>query len=276
MAEASDEGAIQQIGNGPKTGRVPEWSTAPFGDFLDHTELLSQVLHLTIHGISRLVGMPEILEKAEEIMRLVGKGVSESRVESARKEAELARREVESGFPIVHSQMVVALWSSMEALIHVFVGRWLINRPESILQEPWRNLKVKIGDWEGLDQEQKSQYLVDALEQNLSSHLKQGINRFETVFAALGLAGSVEDHVKDAIFEMQQVRNVIVHKRGTADHRFCSACPWLNQQPGQRLLVSHEMAYKYFEAVHKYVIELMCRNAEFFGVTHIRDTARKL
>jgi hypothetical protein len=276
MAEASDDRAIQEIGNGRKTGRVPEWSQDPYSDFLDHTELLSQVLHLTIHGISLLVGMPEILEKAEEFKRVAGESVTESRVESARKEAELARREVESGFSIVHSQMVVALWSSMEALVHGFVRQWLINRPESILQEPWRNLKVKIGDWEGLDQELKSQYLVDALEQNLGSHLKQGINRFEAVFAALGLAGSVEDHVKEAIFEMQQVRNVIVHKRGTADHRFCSACPWLNQEPGQRLLVSHEMAYKYFKAVHEYAIELMCRNAEFFGVTDIRDSAPKL
>src|SRR5713226_8471285 len=55
MAEASDSRPIQGVGDGQETRRVPKWSRDPFGDFLDHTERLSQVLHLTIHGISILV-----------------------------------------------------------------------------------------------------------------------------------------------------------------------------------------------------------------------------
>jgi hypothetical protein len=276
-----------------KNTGLPEWATAPFRDFMNHVELLWQVLHLTIHGISMLPKMPDLVQaladadeaqekRLESRAGLVQNEAAiarrkelESRTERVRKEAAIAHREVESDFPIVHSQHVVALWSSLEATLHRFVAQWLMNRPKTLLEEPWSDLKVRIGDYETSDREQKAEYVIDALERTLGLGLKQGVNRFESVVAALGLKGSVEDGVKNAIFELQQVRNAIVHRRGLADHRLCTRCPSLRLKPGQQVLVSHEMARKYSEAVDGYAAELVYRCGEFFGVKDIRETARK-
>lgn len=278
MAEAEAEGAAESKQD---KANVPERTSQPFRDFREHSELLWQMLHVTMRGVSSLIRAPQLLEALANLDRVeretkngavVGNGDTEAhaRIEVAKKEAKLAQREVASGFPIIHAQFVVALWSAMEALLHRFTVQWIVDRPETLLQEPWSNLKIRLGDYGVPSEDQRAEYLFEVLEQSLGSHLRQGLNRFEAVFAALGLGGSVDERVKRTIFELQQVRNVIAHKRGVADRRFCLACPWLSLEVGRPVTVSHEMAQEYVHAVSEYAAELVFRTAEFFGVDDIR------
>ena len=80
------------------------------------------------------------------------------------------------------------------------------------------------------------------------------------------MSGSVEEHVKRTLFEMNQVRNVLVHKRGIADRRLVEACPWLNLSLGDSVKVDHKMFQRYDEAVQKYVLTIMDRVSERFGL----------
>ena len=200
---------------------------------------------------------------------------AKTEIAEAEHHAGLAQREVESDFNIVHSQSVITLWSALEDVVRTFVARWLMNTPGAKAQVPWADLRVKIGEYEGLDDEEKAHYLVNLAEQNLAAPLKQGINRFECLLDRLGLSGSISAGTRDAIFEMQQVRNVIAHRRGVADARFCRNCPDLQLVPGQRLMVSHKMWQKYFGGTHEYILELIFRTGEKCGDSAIRERSRR-
>ena len=50
-----------------KQKRAPNWAMEPFEYFLDQTEYLSQILHLTIRGISGLRGIPKIVEVVAKV-----------------------------------------------------------------------------------------------------------------------------------------------------------------------------------------------------------------
>lgn len=105
---------------------APPWATQPFKDFLDYTDRLSQLLHLSMKGISMVRGVPKAIEALAMVDDDDGGNV-QTRIETAKKEAELAQREVSEGFPLLHAQATIALWSALEATIRLFVARWLQN-----------------------------------------------------------------------------------------------------------------------------------------------------
>ena len=259
--------------------RSPQWVRSTIRDFVDHTETLHEVLALTIVGISVIRLQPKLVRAAYAVDEPGHPEDSisaevKNKIAAAEHRAKLAQREVESDFNIVHSQAVVTLWSALEDSVRTFVAQWLMNLPQVKFEPPWADLKVKIGEYEPLDDEEKAHYLVGLAEQNVAAPLKRGVNRFECLLERLGLGGPVEEKVRDAIFEMQQVRNVIAHRRGIADSRFCRACPSFQLSAGGRVMVSHHMWEKYHRATLEYFIEIMCRTADKFGDLAMRERLR--
>jgi hypothetical protein len=252
----------------------PDWVPRIFRNFLDHTRVLAEVLELTCGGISMVRATPNAI-------RALGKYSGDesdhvrAEIAAAERRAALAQREVDSGFHIVHSQAVVSLWSSLEDVIRTFVAQWLINVPETRANPPWSVLKVTVGEYEQLDDEEKAYLLVGLIEQNTAAALKGGVNRFECLLGHLGLSGPVAKKVRDSLYEMQQVRNVIAHTRGVADTRFCKSCPGFTLRPGDALLVSHKMFNRYFDAVHSYILEVIFRSGEKFGDTEMRAQSNR-
>jgi hypothetical protein len=237
-------------------------------------KILDEVLHLTCGGISMIRATPNAIK----VLYSIDGDESEAarnEIAAAEHRAALAQREVDSGFNIVHSQAVVSLWGALEDAVRTFVARWLMNLPEWRTQGPWAELKVKLGEYERLDGEEKAYFLVGLIEQNTGAPMKRGVNRFESLLEGLGLTGGAGDETRDAIFEMQQVRNVIAHRRGIADHRFCRMCPSFGAKPNQRLQISHEQWQRYSAAAGSYIHELICRVGEHFGDLTIRERSSK-
>jgi hypothetical protein len=135
---------------------------------------------------------------------------------------------------------------------------------------------VKVGEYEILDAEQKASYLASSMDQLLSGPLRGGVTRLEALLETIGLKGGVSEDVRRGMWELHQIRNVLVHKRGKADRKFCEACPWLGVTPVVEISVSSQMYKNYFVTAHKYVVELICRTGEFFGDTDIRSDAPAL
>jgi hypothetical protein len=259
---------------------MPEWARSTFQDFLDHTEILAQLLELTIGSISTVPNMPELVRALAVLESPVGSGnllspEASARIEAADRRAKLAQREIESDFNLLHSQAVTSLWSGLEDVVRTFVARWLLNLPTTRTGSPWAELKVKVGEYEQLDDEQKAYHLVELIEQTTAASLKRGVNRFECLLDGLGLSGPLSEDLRDAIFEMKQVRNIIAHRRGIADRRFCQFCPDFQLAPGKMVLVSHKMWHKYFGAAHGYILEIVFRTGEKFGDVEIRDRTRR-
>lgn len=187
-------------------------------------------------------------------------------LESARKMAELAQREVDGGFALLHSQAVVSLWSSLEDLLRTFLARWLANEASAKQADSVQKLKITLGEYESMDEEERSFYVVELLERELQSPLRHGVSRFESVLEPFGLSGRIGKATQKDIYELYHVRNVLVHRRGFADRRLIQACPWLGVEVGDPLVVSHKMYAGYSKAVADYVLELIQRVRVHFGL----------
>lgn len=255
----------EQKENSDKKPGAPKWATQPFRDFMDQTERLGHLLHLSMSGISMLRGVPKIVQ----VLAKVEEDFSEEahdRFENAKKEAELAHREVNDGFPLLHAQTTIALWSALEAAIRLFIVRWLQNYKQAMEVEEIQKLRVRIGEYERFEGEERFFYIIDRLEQELSAPLKTGIKRFELLLEPFGLSGPVDEDVSRNLFELNQIRNTLVHRSGFADRRLVDSCPWMKLRIGDPVKVNHEMIEQYFQSVTEYAVDLIARIGEHFGV----------
>ena len=141
---------------------VPDWATEAFNRFHNHVEQSSRLLGLAANGISVLVRLPDlddILAKGEADE---GEEKKERR-EQRREVAALAKAEVDQGFPLLHSQAVVSLWSELEDCIRTFLARWLANQPGAKEVDAVSKLRITLGDYEALDEDEPCFYITELL-----------------------------------------------------------------------------------------------------------------
>lgn len=255
----------------PPKGALPVWAKNIFQEFLDKNERLTHVLRLSIHGICMVRARHNLLSVLAEV-----KGtddVSEEEISDARKDMELAQREEDHDFPLLHEQATIALWSSLEALVRSFLACWLTHMPEAWQVEAVKKLKVSIGEYESLEHSERCLWIVDLVDQQVSGPLRSGVTRFETLLQPFGLSGPVDVECQRALFELCQIRNALVHRSGIADKRLLQACPWLKLEAGQALRVTHEMWKTYNASLATYTLELIQRVRVHFGVGRYESEA---
>jgi hypothetical protein len=187
------------------------------------------------------------------------------RLKKAHDDAEFAQQELDAGFPLLHAQATVSLWGGLESLIRLFLVEWLRNEPDAMRVMQVQKLKIQLGDYESLSNDEKPYYILDLLERDFQFPLKQGTGRFETLLGIFGIVGTVNEDIKKNIFEMNQVRNLLVHRRGIIDRKFVVTCPWLDVRVGDLLKVSSRDFERYSNSVLDYVLELMLRVGVHFG-----------
>jgi hypothetical protein len=245
---------------------LPGWVSVPFRDFLDDIKELDTVLHLAMGGIRTHTGMPHV----HELLNRVKGGDpddSEYKAELAhvKELAEFAQTEIDREFPRLHAFAVITICASMESCFENFAAAWLANRPAALRLDAVMKVKVSLADYEGMAEKERFLYLVDQIERDLSIPFKDGATRFEDLLSVFGLGGEVDGTVKRDIFELTKVRNVLAHRRGVADSRFCKACPWLGLKPGEVVSIKHEAYQRYLNAAGKYVSSVILRLHRMLG-----------
>ena len=239
-----------------------EQLTKPFSTFLDHAEEAGRALEASTRGISVLVGMPRVMEALQAVKEPPDAGEKDDapeRLRHARELADFAKGQVDKGFPLLYGQALVSLWGELEALVEDFLVVWFQNTPDALRIEQVARLKVPLAQFETLDAEERIRLLVHELEDNLRATFRAGVVRFEALLSVIGMSGDVDPQVKRDLYEMNHVRNVIVHKASTADRRFAEACPWLGVKPGTPLKVTAADWVRYSGAVHSYNLNLINR-----------------
>ena len=237
----------------------------PLGDAVEKMTEALRLLSLAIRGISVLRGMPEILEALNNYVaashpeKAVDAKRHSQRINEAREEAELAKKEFENEFPVFHAQMLVYAWGLLESSIHDFLARWLIHIPVARESEELKKIKVSIAEFETMGQDERYYYIIESLEQGLAASRKKGTSRFEVLLNVYGLAGEVDDKIKRDILEFQQIRHVIVHRRGIADRKLLDACPWLSFEIGESIEVKHKDLVRYISQAIYYFVEIKKR-----------------
>jgi hypothetical protein len=241
---------------------LPKWINDIVDDFLDHMKSVFQLLAICIKGIHSLEFIPAIIEAFEK-----ESNDYESKLRNAQMEVSLAQSEEADGYPFLHAQMAVNLWASLESFMRNLLVGWLKNIPDAIKCDEIRRLKVKIGEYESIrDEEDKYNYILDLLEDHLMIRRSPGIGRFNSLLSVFGLSVSMDENLKRDIYELYCVRNVLVHRRGVADLKIVENCPWLNLQIGQRLMIRNDSYHMYQLAVSAFVLELMQKLRSYFGL----------
>lgn len=245
--------------------KAPKSASEPFRRFMIQGQRLFETVHLATAGITTLCGMPDLVEALGRLDSDKNETDFGTRLDRTKKEADLAEREVKTGFPVIHAQAVVTLWSYLEALLRSFAASWLRNQPEALTRPQVARLRIRLGDFQLLrDEEEKYYYIFDLLDRDIAS-ARSGINRFETILDVFGLAGAVPEGVRKTIHELGQVRNTIVHRGSRVDERLIAACPWLNSRVGDEIAITPDAFGRYGGAVSRYVLIVFNRVRAYFG-----------
>lgn len=237
------------------------WQAA-FHRFATYADEIETLVHLHMSAVSRLIGIPEFLKALYE------PDDSEWMI-SANSEAKRAQDEVSKGFPLLHAHSLLGLWSALEALMEDVAVAWFTDKPETLQRPDFSKIRVPIVEFRSLSIEDQMSYLISEMQRDLKSDLRLGVGRFERLLDAIGMGGSTPKEVGKAIYEAQQVRNVIAHRGGIADKKLVEACPWLSLTSGQAVTVSHKRFMYYLKATHIYVLGLVNRFRTFEGMQPI-------
>ena len=160
----------------------------------------------------------------------------------------------------------MALWSWLENFVRGFVVLWLVHRKDAHSAAALQKLRVKLGDYLQLSKTEQAHYVVEFMEQDLASHLKRGVTRFDSLLEPFALVTSpLPDGCARTLFELQQVRNAIAHKNGNADRHLMSMCPWLKVKVNKPVAVSHEMLDRYATACMQYLVTRLYDVGDSYG-----------
>jgi hypothetical protein len=203
--------------------------------------------------------LARIKEQREELGRKTAFTVEDWEVSSQlhriQARADAAKQEVEDRFPFMHTQALVSLWSYAEDCLYGTLVNWIANEPTALqkdhVEDKVLKIKIDLAMYETLDRMGRAEYLVD----QLKPVSQRGVNQFENLLEAFKFKGNVEKDVKDTIYEMQQVRNVVAHRSGLADKKLLDTCPWLGDkyQIGDPVQVTFEDFDRYSAAIKSYI-----------------------
>jgi hypothetical protein len=107
--------------------------------------------------------------------------------------------------------------------------------------------------------------VVEAVDQVTGGSQKLGIGRFEAILDACGLSGGLSDDYRRDLFELSQVRNLVVHRFSVADERFFKSCPWFGLSVGERLILPEARLHAYIVAARNYGACILERACELSG-----------
>lgn len=238
-----------------KKRKLPKDIGQYFTDAANAHDQIVNVIQLSRDGIGQSPSLPRLFRAIDGV---TGRD-SPERIRKAEERAELARTEIEGGFPVLHSLGTVALWSWLEHTVKGLVVLWIIHDRGVLKQATFQRVQVKVSDFFSLNRRDQAIHLVNVLEQMQSSTQKHGVNRFESLLEAVYLSGPVEESVRHSLFELQQVRHVIAHQNGRCDQKLKTACPWLKLKIGKPVQITASQFSTYVGATMEYATELLCR-----------------
>jgi len=165
--------------------------------------------------------------------------------ERAQRVEDMAKKEVAAGFQMVYRDDVLSIWHSLDNHIRRLAVAWITEHPDALRTQAVQKLRIRLGDLFEMSNDDRMHYIVDQLDQEMSGPLKLGVTRFETLLEPFGLSGSVDELIRRTIFELQQVRNVIVHRGARADRQLIERCPWLGLKNGETLVINKNMSIRF-------------------------------
>lgn len=246
---------------------------SPAAFFLAYLDEASELLELASRGIASLVKQPALTEALVNLAEYRAGGpdpLRDEKLQTANRLAELATREIEHDFPLLHAQTLVGIWGALEAWIEDLCWLWIARCPGRC---EWngRLIKVEVVDLLAGSIEQRAQTVLSSLKAERRAQDRVGVAQFESVLTRLGLGGHVPREYATALFRMQQTRHVYAHRGGMADETFVVRCgDFGDVAQGERVFVTRgdlelfmAAAIAYTHILHLRVEEVLLGHADW-------------
>lgn len=238
-------------------------------------EIFVGVCRNALHQAAKSVEALDLRRKIAEVLNEEQEHQSESELNEAKEHAakvsEFAESQRKDGLPYLHSLCAVRLWALAEAMIDELVVHSLLTPSEFFDQTLLAKLKGPLIEFRSASPDEQAEFLAETLKQLVDAPLKLGAGKFEALLDPVALGGAIKDIVRRNLFELSQVRNIIVHKSGKADRRLVDACPWLNLKKGDNVHVTLDMFECYRLAVYWYMIAIRNRIESRYSIENDMD-----
>jgi len=209
-----------------------------------------------LHDLGRSFPLARAVEAARRETEGRSKG-AERWLELTREQAALARREVKRDFPLLHAHAIVAIWSSLETVAEDALVAYVRTDRNVLHNEALKRIRVSLVEYEQLDYEARARLVAKEVQSALGADLKRGVGRFQALFELLGANVKIDDAVRRTFFELNCLRNAIVHNASVVDTKLAHEVPWLNLRVEKPIEISHRMYRRYFEASHDYLTSVV-------------------
>ncbi|WP_339188967.1 hypothetical protein MKX33_03115 [Paenibacillus sp. FSL R5-0490] len=173
--------------------------------------------------------------------------------------------EIKNNYSYLYNLSSIRIWGIIETAVDDFVQHIIETDINVRNLETLKKVQGPLVDFINMSHSDQSLFLLDGLKQSIKANLKLGIGRFESILSSINHDGVVNELVRTILFELSQIRNVLVHKNGKADLRIIKNCPWLKLSSGMALHVTEKKFTKYKLAVMWYILELTNRRIIFTG-----------
>jgi hypothetical protein len=169
-----------------------------------------------------------------------------------------------NNFALLNAQAAVASWAGIEALVEDVLVALLMSHPEALARPKVDKVKVTLASFVSMSEEERIRHLLRELEISESGPGggRSGAETFEPLLKVFDLSVPLKPETREALFELSNIRNVIVHRMHIADARLVEKCPKLGYKKGNRVLVKEEQVDTYFRATSAYAIALSSRVTE--------------
>jgi len=242
--------------------KIPDYAFNPLRRCLDSIFITHRLLRLSVNGLQIISNRPQMVQRLIDLTVAAEQEVTvelKSDLEKAIADAAFTRNERDNDFPYLHAYTLVGQWGALEAGIEDMLVGILVNETKILEKDEFAKARIPLSKYELLNKEERMRFLLSDVQRTHSSGIAQGVNTFENVLQVFDLSGSVEEGVRTGLWEMNHVRNVLVHRDSRADLRLIQACPSINLNIGDRVLITHERYDYYSNAVIDYLRLVICR-----------------
>jgi hypothetical protein len=218
-------------------------------EFLETTKELNEVTGLSRDAIGLAKALPPIFDAVN-----LATGTMLLDPDQAKRIAERASREADTGFQHLFQQATISLWSAYEIAIDAFAVEWLLDAGGSVIDTPRAkklHVQIPITDaldwWERSEKRDFAREVIDAIKRDVN--LSSGGNPagFNKLLNAIGINFGFPDH--STIRVLWSYRNLFVHRGRKADRRFLAQYPGNDVSLDDEVTVDSDKYIRFHHAV---------------------------
>lgn len=179
--------------------------------------------------------------------------------------AQFAAAEAADGHFRLCCQFLTSVWTSLEVMVEDAAKASIEYQPERLADPVFATATLALKKLTSDDERPILLRLVDLAYESVEKGNGAGVTFLESFLRLAGCDGSVDAATGSALYELQGIRNVVVHRRGVADERFVAQCPHLGATAGEQLPLTVDGAHRYWLAALRYSFVVCNRLIELEG-----------